>query len=97
VVLAVTNPSSAGRIYNVGEFQTPTMAERLADFARAARWPGRILEVPASALVETDRVPYDFVHHIIYDTSRIRSELGYKEVIPHDAALVRALEDMTRA
>jgi nucleoside-diphosphate-sugar epimerase len=97
VVLAVTNPSSAGRIYNVGEFPTPTMAERLAELARAARWTGQILEVPASALLETDRMPYDFTHHIVYDTNRIRSELGYKEVIPHDAALARTLEDATRA
>jgi hypothetical protein len=82
VVLAVTNSSSAGRIYNVGEFPTPTMAKQLAESARAARWPGRILEVPASALLETDRMQYDFTHHIVYGTNRIRSESGYKEVIP---------------
>jgi nucleoside-diphosphate-sugar epimerase len=92
VVLAAANPSSAGRIYNVGEFQTPTMAERLAEFARAAGWRGHIREVPAFELSDSDRMPHDFVHHIAYDTTRIRSELGYKEVVPHEVALARTLD-----
>jgi nucleoside-diphosphate-sugar epimerase len=92
VVLAVTNSASAVRIYNVGEAHTPTMAERLSEFARAAGWGGRILEVPESELGETDRIPYDFAHRLAYDTARIRTELGYKEVIPRQVALARTLE-----
>jgi nucleoside-diphosphate-sugar epimerase len=93
VVLAAANSASAGRIYNVGESNAPTMAERLVEFARVAGWEGHILEVPASELVETDRMSYDFAHHLVYDTTRIRTELGYKEVIPHEFALARTLED----
>ena len=37
-------------------------------------------------------MPYDFAHDIAYDTTRIRTELGYREVIPAGAALVRTLE-----
>ena len=92
IVIAATNSCSTGRIYNVGESRTPTMAERLADFARVASWRGRILEVPAAELCEVDRMPHNFVHHVAYDTSRIRAELGYKEVLPHDVALARTLE-----
>jgi nucleoside-diphosphate-sugar epimerase len=40
----------------------------------------------------TDWMPYDFAHHIAYDTARIRGELGYKEVIPHQAGLAHTLE-----
>src|SRR5262249_7021135 len=80
VVLALTNTTSAGRTYNVGESHTPTMAERLAEFARVAGWHGQISEVPASELDESDRMLYDFTHHIVYDTARIRTELGYNEV-----------------
>jgi len=83
VVLAVTNPAAAGRIYNVGEFHTPTMAERLADFARVAGWRGRIVKVRASELPEADRMPRDFAHHLAYDTTRIRAELGYRERTHH--------------
>jgi nucleoside-diphosphate-sugar epimerase len=92
VVLAVANPSSVGRIYNVGEPLAPTMAERLLEFAHAAGWQGRLFEVPASELGETDRMPHDFTHHIAYDTARIRRELGYTEVIPREVALQRILE-----
>ena len=93
VVLAVTNSASAGRIYNVGESHTIAMAERLAEFSRVADWHGRILEVPASDLPEGDRMPYDFAHHIVYDTARVRAELRYKEIIPHRVALARILEN----
>ena len=92
IVLAATNSSSAGRIYNVGESHTPTMAERLAEFARIAGWRGHIVEVPASELGEADRMPYDFAHHIACDTSRIRTELGYQEVVSPEVSLARALE-----
>ena len=92
IVLAATDSSSAGRIYNVGESHTPTMAERLADFARVSGWRGQIIEVPASELPEANRIPYDFAHHIAYDTTRIRTELGYKEVLPPGVALARTLK-----
>ena len=92
VVLAATNSASAGRVYNVGESDAPTMAERLAEFARVAGWEGQIREVPASELPEADRIPYNFAHHIAYDTTRIRTELGYKEVTPHQIAVMRTLE-----
>jgi nucleoside-diphosphate-sugar epimerase len=92
VVLAVANACSAGRIFNVGEPHVPTMAERLAEFAHAAGWRGHVFEVPQSELSEADRMPYDFAHHIVYDTTCIREELGYKETIPHEVALERTLE-----
>jgi hypothetical protein len=68
------------------------MTERLAEFARVAGWHGNIIEVPASELPETDRMLYDFSHHIVSDTARIRTELGYREVVPHEFALARTLE-----
>jgi nucleoside-diphosphate-sugar epimerase len=92
VVIAVANDTSAGRIYNVGEAAAPTMLERMVEFAEAARWNGKILSVPAAELEENDRMAYDFAHHIAYDTTRIRTELGYGEIIPRQVALSRTLE-----
>lgn len=37
-------------------------------------------------------MPYDFAHHIAYDTSRIRTELGYKEVVSPEVSQARTLE-----
>jgi hypothetical protein len=68
------------------------MAERLAELARTAGWRGRIFEVSAAELDEADRMSYDFAHNIVYDTTRIRMELSYWEVIPAEAVLERTLE-----
>jgi nucleoside-diphosphate-sugar epimerase len=92
VVLAVTNSAAAGRTYNVGELHTPTMEERLNEFARVAGWRGRIVRTPASELPDGDRMPHDFTHHLACDTSRIRAELGYREVVPHEESLARTIE-----
>lgn len=78
VALAATHPSARGRVYNVGEAYTPTMAERLA-------------QLPPST-IEPDRSSHsDFTQNIAYDTSRIRNELGYREVISEEEGLQRTL------
>src|SRR5262249_21302131 len=92
VTLAAINSLSAGRVYNVGESDASRMAERLAGLARAAGWRGRIFGGSPSELDQADRMAYDCAHHIAYDTTRIRRELGYREVIPAEAALARTLE-----
>jgi nucleoside-diphosphate-sugar epimerase len=92
VVLAAMNSFSAGRVYNVGERCIPTMAERLGEFARVASWRGRIFEVPASSLSEADRMAFDFAHHFVCDTTRIRTELGYNEVVSPEVSLRRTLD-----
>jgi nucleoside-diphosphate-sugar epimerase len=68
IVLAVTNERAAGRVYNVGEAETPTMGERIARWQRAAGWNGRVVIEPAM---------HNYEHHLIMDTRRIREELGY--------------------
>jgi nucleoside-diphosphate-sugar epimerase len=79
VALAATHPSAAGRVYNVGEAYTPTVSERLA-------------QLPQSA-IETDLAsPFEFIQNIAYDTSRIRTELGYREIVSEEEALLRTLK-----
>jgi len=92
VVLAAANPAAAGRVYNVGERETPTMIERLREFARGAEWSGRIVGVPAAELPEEERMPHDFSHHIVYDTARIREELGYRELVEREESVRRTVE-----
>jgi nucleoside-diphosphate-sugar epimerase len=91
VVLSATNQSAAGRIYNVGEASTPTWAERLAEWGRIAGWNGRIVPVSAAELPEEQRMPHDFRHHLVIDTSRIRAELGYAEVVPREEGIARTI------
>jgi nucleoside-diphosphate-sugar epimerase len=92
VVLAVTHPSAVGRTYNVGEPETPTVTERLEEWGRLAGWNGRIAGAPAEDFPISQRMPYDYAHHLQIDTSRIREELGYAEVVPREEGIVRTID-----
>jgi len=75
-VLAATHPNAPGRIYNVGEEYTPTVAERLCD-------------LPPSNLPAENSSHYE--QDVAYDTSRIRRELGYHEIVDYAEGLRRTL------
>jgi nucleoside-diphosphate-sugar epimerase len=78
IVLATLAPAAARRIYNVGEERTPTVAERLAS-----------LPPPPTTIEPAREADYDFRHHLAYDTTRIRTELGYSEPIAEAEAMAR--------
>lgn len=78
VKLAAIHPAAGGRIYNVGEAYTPTMDERLA-------W------LPPSTIEPDLGSQFDFNQDIAYDTSRIRVELGYDEIVPEKEAVLKTL------
>lgn len=78
IVVAATHPLAGGRVYNVGEAYTPTIAERLA-------W------LPPSTLESDLTSPFDFTQNIAYDTRRIRVELGYRETVSEEEGFLRTL------
>ena len=79
IVLAALHDAASGRIYNVGEEYTPTIAERLEALP------------PATPPPANGGVALNFDHNIAYDTSRIRRELGYLEPIPEAEGVRRSL------
>jgi nucleoside-diphosphate-sugar epimerase len=76
IVLAALNERAAGRIYNVGEAYTPTVAERLA-------------HLPPSDVPRSQDPSLNFEQDIAYDTSRIRADLGYDEPVGYEEGLRR--------
>ena len=78
IVLAALSPAAAGRIYNVGEEYTATIAERLAS-------------LPPSSVPDNTDPKFNFEQDIAYDTSRIREELGYAELVQEDEAMKAAV------
>jgi nucleoside-diphosphate-sugar epimerase len=78
VVLAAFHPRATGRIYNVGEEYTPTVAERVA-------------ALPESDIAPDLSIDFDFTQDIAYDTARIRAELGYREPVSYEEGLRRTL------
>jgi nucleoside-diphosphate-sugar epimerase len=78
IVLAALHPAAAGRIYNVGEKHTPTVAERLA-------------RLPESSVPINSDTSFNFEQDIAYDTTRIRRELGYGELADEEEAMRRTV------
>jgi nucleoside-diphosphate-sugar epimerase len=78
IALAVMDDRATGKIYNVGEASTPTVGERLRFL------PDR----PGHAVFDKAA---NFEQDIVYDTSRISRELGYREVIEERKAMIDLL------
>lgn len=79
ITLTATHPAAAGRIFNVGEPVTPTVAERLA-------------HLPAEHAPPVRAQDYDFAQDLVYDTTPIRRELGYVEPVSYEEGLRRLFD-----
>jgi nucleoside-diphosphate-sugar epimerase len=91
IVLAVTDDRASGRIYNVGEKSVPTTIERVRSLAKVVGRTGKIVTLPRASLPPHLRDAHDYSQDLAYDTSRIRSELGYGEVVSMDEGLRRTV------
>lgn len=91
IALAVVDEQAAGRIYNVGQAEALTMAGWVREIGRAVGWPGKIVVVPKNRLPSHLAPGMNTDQHLVADTTRIRQELGYKETVPQDEALKRAV------
>jgi nucleoside-diphosphate-sugar epimerase len=91
VVLALTDERATGRIYNVGERETQTWAEWVRAIGRAAGWEGRVVVVPRNRLPESMLPGHNTEQHLVTDTTRIREELGYEEVVSREEGLRRTV------
>lgn len=74
IVAAALHPQARNAVFNVGEAVTPTMGERLASL------PARGGEPPVPP-------PFDYSHHLVIDTGKIRAELGHADVVDERAAM----------
>jgi nucleoside-diphosphate-sugar epimerase len=87
VALAVTNPAAAGRVYNVAEPTANTEAEWVARIGAAVGWRGAIVPVPRGMLP----VSFNTAQDLCVDSTRIRTELGYREVADPEVALLETV------
>jgi nucleoside-diphosphate-sugar epimerase len=92
IALAVVDDRGAGRIYNVGEAETPTVADRVRRIGGLARWEGEIVSIESGRLPPHLRAPYEPRQDLVVDTSRLRDELGFTEVHSMDEGLRRTIE-----
>jgi nucleoside-diphosphate-sugar epimerase len=92
IASAVVDPRATGRVYNVGEASTPTMAERIQQLAGLMGWRGRLVPVSRDRLPGHLQTPFEAGQDLVMDSRRIRAELGYKETVSDEEALRRTIE-----
>lgn len=91
IAVAATDERAAGRIYNVGD-HTMSYADWLRAIGRAAGWEGQVMVLPRERLPRHLRPPPgDYTQHLVADTTRIRSELGYDESVSLEEGLRRTI------
>jgi nucleoside-diphosphate-sugar epimerase len=89
--LAITHPAAIGRIYNVGDADPPEWLGWARRIASAAQWGGEIRVIPDDRLPVHLSEDLDFRQKWVVDTSRIRRELGYREIVEPVQSLERAI------
>ena len=94
LALAATDERAGGRIYNLGEAESVSMIEWVRKIGQAAGWNGEIVTVldnPVADFTPFTAIKINPEQHITLDSNLIRNELGYKEHIPADEALMRTI------
>jgi nucleoside-diphosphate-sugar epimerase len=92
IACAATDERAAGQIYNVGEAETPTEAERVGQLAAVVGWDGDVVPLPTKALPDHLRAPGDWRYELAIDTHRLRTELGYEAPVTAVEALRQTVE-----
>ena len=91
IAIAATDDQTTGRIYNVGEPEALTELEWVQRIGKSADWTGVLKCIPPARLPAHLALPYDYRHHLVADTSRIRRELLYREPVSLEEALRRTI------
>jgi nucleoside-diphosphate-sugar epimerase len=92
IVLAVTAPEAAGRVYNVCEVEAFTELEWARKIAAAVGWDGEFVVLPPDRTPKHLIWPGNTAQHLVVLSDRIRRELGYREIIPREEAFRRTIE-----
>jgi len=91
IALAVTNERAKGQIYHVADAEVFSEAERISKVGQVAGWQGKVVTVPKAYIPAEKQLALNTKQHWFIDTTRIRKELGYSEVVPFNEALRRTI------
>lgn len=94
VLLAVDRPeASAGQAYNCGDERMLTLRQLAEWIARILGHDWEIVSVPCeAALPARPLLMHVGSHHRVLDLTKIRTELGYRDVVPTEEALRRTVQ-----
>ena len=92
VVLAIETEEAAGEIYNVAEPRAFKEREFVEAIGIAAEWQGDVTVMPDDCLPKQLQTEVDFAQDWEVDSSKIRQQLGYQEVVDIAEAYRRTIE-----
>lgn len=91
IALAATTNRARDRVYNVGEAESLSELDWARLLASATGWDGEFVVVDDDEAPASVRLPGNLAQHWVVDTTRIRSELGYREPIAREEAIRRTI------
>jgi nucleoside-diphosphate-sugar epimerase len=91
IALAAASDRAQGRTYHVCEEPAQTDLEWMKSAAEQMEWGGKFVVLPRERTPKHLLQPVNAAQHGVADSSRIRSELGYCEVVPLYDAMKRTV------
>lgn len=89
IALAATSDKAAGRIYNVCEEPAVSDLEWQKRIAAQLQWRGQFVVLPRERTPAHLLQPGNPAQHLVVSSARIRTELGYKEIVEIDEGIRR--------
>jgi nucleoside-diphosphate-sugar epimerase len=91
LLLAIDHPESAGQVYNVAEERTLTLREWVEIIANEMGHKFEYIDLPWP-LAKPCHMWATSERHVVLDNSKIKKELGYRDVIPAKEGLKRTVQ-----
>ena len=91
LLLAIDHPESGGQIYNVAEERTLTLKEWVDTIAKEMEYEFEYVDLPW-ALAKPSHMWATSGYHVVLDNTKIRKELGYRDVVPAKEGLKRTVQ-----
>ncbi len=83
-LLCATHPAASGQAYNVGDEQSLSLSDLTMLVAETLQHDWEVVEVPLC--MSPCANPFALRQNTLFDLSRIRNELGYRDVLPVEQA-----------
>ena len=90
--LAVTVDRAAGEVFNVAEEHAFTERAWIERIAAVVGWHGEVVTLPPEVMPPRPFSDLDWRQDLVLDTTRIRDQLGYAEVVDPDDGLRATVE-----
>jgi len=92
IALAAMKSTESNRVFNIGENKAPSILERIDHLATVFGWDGDVVALPNENLPPHIVPKGNFDQNLELDSSKIRSEIGYKEVVDYYDGLYETIE-----